>query len=236
MKTHKRQLRPAPALESLERRLVLTGGNSVYVDSLYQAELQRSAAPAELTAWNQLLQSGAETPTGVATAIINSPEHRQLQVEQDYRTFLNRSADSAGVQAFVNEYESGASDAQIERAFIDSPEYNADHPDNASFVASLYQNVLDRSPDPSGQSALENELQQGMSRDQIAQDVLNSPEELAKVVSGDYQEGLNRQPSASEDAGWVNLLASGQMTESQVEAQILGSPEDVGDHTLETRG
>jgi hypothetical protein len=85
---------------------------------------------------------------------------------------------------------------------------------NKSFVTTLYQSVLYRSPDAAGLNAFTTQLEQGATRLTVAEEFLISAERLGFVVDGYYQQFLGRTESSSERAGWVAGMQGGRNEES----------------------
>ena len=80
----------------------------------------------------------------MATAIYQSPEHRGLQVTGYYQSFLGRTPSTAEQAVWVNAFLAGAREADVERAFLLSPEFQGLHTSATDLVASLYTNLLGR--------------------------------------------------------------------------------------------
>jgi hypothetical protein len=116
---------------------VATSPAAAFVIAFYQDLFHRYPEPAGFASWTGMLAAGA-TRAEIVQGIYNSLEHREGQVNQLYQTYLHRSPDSAGQALWVSELLGGASEITIEEAFLTSPEYAADHPDNASDVTALY--------------------------------------------------------------------------------------------------
>ena len=64
------------------------------------------------------------------------------------------------VDAFLN----GAGEVDVIQGFLTSPEYQAAHATDTSFVNALYSQVLGRPAEPAGQEAWVQALQSGLSR------------------------------------------------------------------------
>src|SRR5262249_49590167 len=96
----------------------------------------------------------------------------------------------------------------------------------ASWVAGVYQNLLNRAPDTAGLAAWVNGINSGMPLWQAALDILNSPEANSLIVATDYRSVLNRDPDPAGVSGWVSALNQG-LTPSQLLADLVGSPEFV---------
>src|SRR5262249_52094837 len=114
-----------------------------FVSALYQTVLNRGGGPSEVTAWVMFLHSGG-TRARTAQLFWESGEHRGIQVDGLYQTYLGRAADSRGRASWVAAMVGGMTEFQVIRAFIASAEYQAVHPSNASYVDSLYNNILGR--------------------------------------------------------------------------------------------
>jgi hypothetical protein len=98
-------------------------------------------------------------------------------------------------------------------------------PDATSFVTSLYTNVLYRAPDAPGLALYVQELQNGATNQQIAQQFWDSPEHRGVEVDAYYRLFLHRFADDGGRTFWVNELVSGAMNEVQVETKFLSSPE-----------
>lgn len=95
---------------------------------------------------------------------------------------------------------------------------------NQHFVQAIYETLLGRPADSSGFITYTTELQNGASRLQIVQQLMNSSEYQARVVDQVYEEVLGRAPDAAGLSTWTNFLANGG-TADQLEASLLGSQE-----------
>ncbi|MBX6312721.1 MAG: DUF4214 domain-containing protein [Isosphaeraceae bacterium] len=69
-----------------------------------------------------------------------------------YRRLLHREPDPEGLNLWVRQLDASRRPAGVALKFLTSSEYTATHPDAASYVAGLYQDVLGRVPDPAGQA------------------------------------------------------------------------------------
>ncbi len=86
-------------------------------------------------------------------------------------------------------------------------------PGNASLaqseVVGLYNIILDRAPDASGEKAYTNYLQNGGSLAVVAETLLHSAEYETDLVTADYRNFLGRAGSSAEVSGWVAAMQSG---------------------------
>src|SRR6185369_5684002 len=101
-------------------------------------------------------------------------------------------------------------------AFLNSAEYGLRYgnPDNATFVTLLFTNALQRQPSPGEVAVFVAQLQSGVSRDNVAQTILNAPEFQNGALNRlnaflMYFTTLSRNPDAGGVAGWIQLLNSG---------------------------
>jgi hypothetical protein len=96
--------------------------------------------------------------------------------------------------------------------------------DNRAFVNKVYQDILHRAADPGGLASWEAQLSQGMTRTQVAEAIMTSPEGLASQVTDLYSRILHRLPDAAGLDNFTKSLAQGS-TLTEVEAALIGSQE-----------
>src|SRR5438094_1861024 len=97
--------------------------NHRYVAQLYLDLLQRTVDPSGLAFWGGLLDAGTLTRTQVVQGIENSQEFRIVEVNTAFQTLLKRSADAAGLNAFVPFLTNGGTVPQLEAVLLGSSEY-----------------------------------------------------------------------------------------------------------------
>jgi hypothetical protein len=95
---------------------------------------------------------------------------------------------------------------------------------NRVFLQHLYLDALGRPADPAALATYGAALAQGMTRTQVAQTVLGSPEYAVVVVTSLYGRLLHRQPDPAGLALYAAVLQHGGTAE-QVEAQMIASDE-----------
>ncbi len=202
--------------------------NAAYVDQLYHQLLNRIPDPGGLAGWVAALDNGVLSRTQVAQAILNSDEYRQDVIENLYEHYLHRAAEAAGLAGWMQGMRNGLTDAQLEAAFVGSPEYLADQkagPGNwAPWVTSLYQDLFSRTPSGTEVSGWVTGLNAGITPGYVAYGFTASAERATDGVRADYQQYLGRTPGAAEMAGWVRALEQGAHNEFVI-AGLLGSPE-----------
>ena len=191
--------------------------NVQFVNSIYHNLLARAPDQAGLTNWFIFLESGGSR-FQVAQAIWQSPEHRDLEVEQYYETILHRTATPGERAGWVGAFLAGATETDIEFAFLNSSEYLAAHGSATSFINGLYADVLGRNPSSNELSAWQQALASGLSRSNMDRLFLSSTEFDVRVLDGFYSQFLNRPPDAAGEQGWLGFLRSGGSIEAVAES------------------
>jgi hypothetical protein len=176
-----------------------------------------------LESWLGTLIDGASRDQ-IVQQIESSREYRADQVQALYSQYLHRSADSLGLAADVAFLQSGGTVEQLAAGITVSPEFFQNSGGtNSGFLAALYQDALGRPIDSTGAAGWGALLSQGVSRSQVASDILRSTEYDQRLVAGFYNSYLNRAADAGSMA-WVNALLHGTRDESVV-AAIMASAE-----------
>src|SRR5262249_43358066 len=106
---------------------------------------------------------------------------------------------------------------QIKTAFLASPEYfhNRGQNTNPGFVTALYDDILNRAPDPTGATDWGSLLASGHApggadpRTFVAYSFVTSPEGSQDLVRGYYQLFLNRPADLAGLTGWAGLIENG---------------------------
>ncbi len=92
------------------------------------------------------------------------------------------------------------------------------------FLAAVYQDLLNRAIDPSGQVAFSQQLANGVSTTAVATEIATSQEAQKDLVDAFYLAFLRRTADAGGESFFVNELLQGTRDE-QVIAQLVGSAE-----------
>lgn len=187
--------------------------------------------------------AGTEAVTLVDGTLSVGPDTNEAYVTRLYEGLLGRGPDINGLSAWNSALNSGMSNSDLAQIFVSSPEFQTAHPnqDNATFVATLYQNVLGRTADTDGLNSWTGQLAAGMSRGTLASIFVDSPEakthwagvtssgEFAynpnsAVVREDYLTAFGRDTDTSGLAYWTNQLQNG-LTATQFAQIMASSPE-----------
>jgi hypothetical protein len=198
--------------------------NMFFVDMLYRTVLGRGADPDGMTALVVALANGA-TRFQVAQVIWQSAEHRGIQVNHLYQRFFNRSADPVGLATWVNAMLNGMSEAEVARQLVLSPEYQATHSGNMTFIAGLYADVIGRQASPAEMASWNQALQSGLTRAALASIIINSAEVNKGIVDMYYATILGRPADTPSEQAFVAGLTSGQYTTDTVAEILLASDE-----------
>jgi hypothetical protein len=154
-------------------------------------------------------------------------------VKQQYRDFLNREADSGGLQYWVNLIDTGAmTKAQVIESFFWSQEFGL----KIAPIVRLYFAYFLRIPDYAGLMFWINAYSSGWSLGGISDFFASSPEFVAtygsltneQFVTLVYQNILGRAPEPGGYAFWVNELNSLRRTRGQVMLEFSESAEYKG--------
>ncbi len=203
-----------------------TINKNTYVQQLYVDLLHRPADLQGQQFFTQLLNSGIASRGQLVLLFEDSPEYHRNEVENLYKQFLSRSADADGLAFWMAFLANGGTPLQVEAMILGSAEYFQVRGGSANqdFVDAIYHDVLGRSPDSAGDQFFGQYLANGGSRVELADIVLNSPEDEIVRVKGYYQQFLRRALEPAGQAYWVNLLTQGEPDEMVV-AGIVGSDE-----------
>jgi cyclophilin family peptidyl-prolyl cis-trans isomerase len=189
--------------------------NQTYVTQLYQDLLGRAPDPQGLNAFSTALNQNTLSRMQVAQAILTSDEGRTHEIEDLYQTYLNRPADSVGLNLSLSFLKMGGTLQDVRAEIMGSPEYfqNRSASSNDNFLTDIYHDVLDRAVDPVGQSLGGQALNAGLDRVKVAQVVLNSPEGEQDLVQSYYTLFLHRTADSVGMNASTAALASGASEE-----------------------
>jgi hypothetical protein len=174
---------------------------------------------------NGLLNAYALQRQTEITALITSMEYRTDLVNGWYMKYLHRTTDAGGLAGSIAALAAGATDEQMIADLVGSTEYFQLHSgNNTSFLQSVFTDILGRAIDTGAQTFFQNQLASGISRTNLAMELLSSTEYRNNMVGGFYTNLLGRTASGSETAGWVAAMAAGE-TDEQVITEFLKTNE-----------
>lgn len=215
------------ALSSLTANTINLSANQRFVTQLFLDALGRGIDAGGLQFFSAALDAGTMSKAQVATFVLNSTEFRTGFIQSEFQRLLGRSADTGGLNAFLNLLASGASPAQVTAAIIGSQEYfTRAGGTNTAFVTQAFQDVLGRAPDTGGLTAFTNALNSGaLTRQGVANALLNSDEGLARQINAAYTRYLGRTADAGGLAAFTNLLRQPGQSINNVIAILVSSAE-----------
>jgi hypothetical protein len=198
--------------------------NQRFVAQLYVDLLNRTVDPNGLALFGGLLDAGIFSRTQVVQSIESSPEYRVVQVNTAYQAILNRQADPAGLNAFVNFLAHGGTVEQMKEILLSSQEFfNLSQAASTTlpagsqrYVDLLFQDVLGRHADASGLAAFSQQLDSGVSRTTVASELLFSQEGEQDLVNSLFQKFLHRQADSGGLNAFLNAIAHGARDEDLI--------------------
>ncbi len=194
-----------------------------FVRRMYTRALGREADSSGVNYWYNRLVAGQSTKLQIIDAYIRTDEYYRHYVSGIYHEFMNRDADQSGLDYWTNAMLQGLSKTDLISNFAYSPEYLSQG--NSAFVASLYQDFMNRSADPSGVSYWVAQLNSGVKTKQgMIRDFFYSYEFNAKYVQEQYQQVLERGTDGSGEAFFVGQLQHG-MDRMKLTSILLDSEE-----------
>lgn len=180
---------------------------------------------------------GYSIPTGVGAGIVR-PVALDGQVGRIYRAYFSRSPDPAGFGYWQGVRSAGLPMSSVSATFAASAEFAATYGqvNDAAFVDLVYQNVMGRPADASGQAYWTGQLAQGVSRGAVmlafaeSQEFVASTGTVAPRAATDdevyrlYVAFFLRQPDAGGFAYWVGVRNGGASLET-IAASFVASAE-----------
>jgi len=203
-----------PPTGSPEERFI----RSVYIDTL-----NRAASDGEVSYWSGRLQAGASR-SAVANTIVSSRERRTAVIDDYYRQYLGRPAEAAGVEFWLNVWQTHNGPDVVRAGLIGSGEFYATQggTDDGA-IRGLYQNVLGRVASDDEVAYWRN-VMKATPLTNVALGFIGSRENRRELIDGWYQNYLNRPSDAAGLDYWFDRLAQGASQE-QIQASILSSAE-----------
>ena len=120
---------------------------SGWVIAMYRDLLGRTADPGGLSYWQGQLAGGVST-FSIAIGFAASQERESARINADYLVYLDRSVDPGGLTFWLGQFAAGVRNESLIAGFIASQEYYYNHGlgTRTTWIESLYQDILHRSP------------------------------------------------------------------------------------------
>jgi hypothetical protein len=215
------------AIGSASITIRLATPNQRYVAQVYQDLLLRPYDESGLAYWSGRLDHGKPRDI-IATLLTRSAEYYQTNIiKPAYKQFLKRTADQGGLDFWTAQLQGGMTDEQMQAGFIASPEFyaNANHsstpvPRSAAadrlWVDALYQSLLGRGPDKTGEDFWTSQLQGSLVPIQVANGFTGRTDGLSERIQQTYQRYLGRGADPGGLTFWLSQYHMGAVNEDIV--------------------
>jgi uncharacterized repeat protein (TIGR01451 family) len=195
-------------LQTTVTNIVTSGpvtANQAWVAQAYRDLLFREADLGGFNYYSSLLDQGLSR-FQVTLIIQNSVEYRTGLIQQDYQNLLQRNVDPQGLASWLNFLAAGGTSDQMFAIIVGSTEYFQTRAgsDPTQWFGAAYGDILQRGPDPVGQRGFSLQMVLGITRTQVAVELLGSLEAAQIEIQADYQQFLGR----NADPGGLNFLAN----------------------------
>ena len=182
--------------------------NEKFVSRMYQTMLNRTPSDSEIANWASYLEAGCTyafvfrgflsapefsklcASYGIETGTYAATENRDVNgkltkfISRLYTKALNRAYDVSGLNFHTGNYISGKYTLdKIASGFILSPEFEKRNLSDADFVECMYNTFFDRASDTSGKAKWLQKMANGMTREDVFNGFVISPEYKALVKS-----------------------------------------------------
>ena len=182
--------------------------NETFVKRMYQTMLDRTPADKEVANWASYLEAGCTyafvfrgfltapefsklcASYGIKTGTYAATENRDVNgkltkfISRLYTKALNRAYDVGGLNHHTGNYISGKYTLDvIASGFILSPEFEKRKLSDENFVECMYNTFFDRASDASGKAKWLQKMANGMTREEVFNGFVISPEYKALVKS-----------------------------------------------------
>lgn len=226
-------------LELLEARSMLTaalmgpfgpgrdaGGSQppleTFVDALYRDFLSRPADQAGMDYWSLQLESGLPR-LAVAMTFAETDEHFADLVHTAYRDDLGHDASAADLQYWLAQRHSGLTEDDLSARVLASDEfYDRAGGNDRAWLENVYQDVLGRPIAVGGDDHWVGQLAAGEARWQVAANIVQSAEHVAREIEADYHQLLDQPSDAGGLAYWSAKAEQGE-TNNFVAANLAAS-------------
>jgi len=154
----------------------------------------------------------------VATEFLASTEYSTKQITATYQKLLKRAPTQQEINGYLPASGQTYNSQQTLTDILGTAEYFQDNGStNQSWLQSLYQNLLNRAPDSSGDNALLTGLNNGtLTRAEVVVMFVNGAEYRSDQVQVLYSSFLRRSASSTEVQSWVQQLQAGTSIESVI--------------------
>ena len=192
--------------------------NEQWLNQVYLIELNRTPSQNEINFWNNAFDAG-RTRKAIVYGISHSPEANSVLVQNDYAQFLGVQATPEQVSSIVKAAESTNTSVQAvilgSHAFFEASGGTFD-----GFLSGLEFAVWGfgtYSP------SLAIQLEEGVSRIKVAQEVLDSNASKSVMLTSGYNLVLNRDPTSQENIAGVEQMDQGIYLRTIIASLLAGN-------------
>ena len=169
----------------------------------YSDLLTRSPESPAFETWVGQLEGGLAR-TSYTNAVLQSGEFHEVVVNNFFESYLERFADPFTRAAFAPFVDGDSAWQRVQGLILGSDEFfGLAGSDNESFVTALYGLLLERGPDSSGFASSLQQLNEGWSRQMLAEAFAVSPEARSVFIQGLYGQLLFRAADGGSLGVWV---------------------------------
>lgn len=168
--------------------------------------------------------SALDNPTGsgaLTVKLVQQAAFGTVTLAPDGSFSYVRGANFNGLDTFLYQVNDGSQDSNVAAVRLVSPQFH--------YVEKLYQTLLGRTGDDASTLYWTGLLNQGVSRNSIAEGFLHSAEYQGHVVNGIYEQLLGRSADAGGTNYWVGRMQAGVSTPA-IQAAIASSFEYFAKH------
>ena len=181
-----------------------------FVAAIYRDFLGRAPDPGGLAFWSHRLETGYESRGFFVHRMSRSHEYGVKVVNRMYLDVLGRSVDPSGREFWARRIQKGMLPSQLLMQLIGSNEFLTKAGGTVGgYVDRLYAGILGRAPSGSERAADVARIEAGTLRQRVASDLYRTVESRSRRVTVQYDDLLDRAPTAEELEAGVAKLGSG---------------------------
>ncbi|HEX3607869.1 MAG TPA: DUF4214 domain-containing protein [Candidatus Dormibacteraeota bacterium] len=194
--------------------LNIVNRNTGFILDLYHDVLGRTRqpAPTEVAYWLQQLIGGMSRADMARSFVASTEAHARI-VTADYQLMLLRTPDAGGLSYWTAQLDRGVFNESILGQFGGSAEYYASPKkgagNDATFVRSLYRDVLGRTPAPDEVAYWTGRIASGTPRSSMGNNFAFSHEYHLNLVNSWYPKYLGRTSDPNGAEFWAEYLDAG---------------------------
>ena len=199
--------------------------NANWLGQVYKDLLGRTIDPGGLAYWGNLLVQPFISRFQVAFDIATSVEYKVHFIEIQFIHYFGALPDPATLSSQLQLMLQGGTDDLAKATMLGSPAlFLQTGANNTQFISFLYQDVLGRPVDSPSLLVSSNALATGLTRGQLALDVLSTPEADVVEVANLYETLLRRSADPGGLSFFANMLQRGTSDETVI-ASLVSSNE-----------